>query len=366
MEKGRFGFKQGAVVCAVVVLVAVSAVVAKVQVSGDSGAPQQGAGRGRGGGSVVSVKTQVLSVQTLHGYVSTNGEIESQNSVSVFPDVSGKVISMSVMLGSKVSRGEILGYVDPSAPGSYFKQSPVYAPISGSVISTPVKNGTTVSTNSVITQIGDISNLQIRANVPERYVSVLRTGLKADISLEAYPGVVFPATVTRVSPVVDSTSRTKEIILHFDSKDERINAGMFAKVVLFTEDYEGLVTMPSDSLVQNGEKFYAYTVNADSTVTKREVTLGQKVDGIVQISSGLKAGERVVVQGQTTLADGSRIQDITEGSGQSRPSNSEKNSVSDRRQNSERGERGEGFSGSGPDGSSGEGVNPRERSRAGR
>jgi len=302
------------VVVAVVALLVICIITAQIQKkSQGAAAPAFGRGGRGGGGSVVSVKTQVLEKTTLHGYVSTNGEIESQNSVSVFPDVSGKVISMNVMLGSKVSKGQIIGYVDPSSPGSYFRQSPVYAPISGSIISTPLKNGTTVSTGTAITQVGDVNNLQIRANVPERYIAVLKVGLKANISVEAYPGVVFKATVSRVSPVVDSASRTKEIVLVFDERDFRINAGMFAKVILFTEDYEGEVTMPNDSLVQNGDKFYAYTVNSDNTVTKNEVTLGKKVDGIVQITSGLKEGERVVVQGQTSLANGSKIQDITNG-----------------------------------------------------
>ena len=317
------------VVVLVLALLAVCIVVANIQKKSSGAAPagMKGGRSGRGGGSVVSVKTQTLEVMTLHGYVSTNGEIESQNSVSVFPDVSGKVVSMSVMLGSKVSKGQIIGYIDPSSPGSYFRQSPIYAPISGSIISTPLKNGTTVSTGTAITQVGDVNNLQIRANVPERFVAVLRVGLKANISVEAYPGVVFKATVSRVSPVVDSTSRTKEIVLVFDERDFRINAGMFAKVVLFTEDYEGLVVMPSDSLVQNGDKYYAYTVNSDNTVTKNEVTLGKSVDGLVQIASGLKVGEKVVVQGQTSLGDGSKIQDITNGVSSAQKSGGEAQAV---------------------------------------
>lgn len=300
------------VVAVVVVLLAVCVVVAKIQKKNSSAAGMPG-GRGGKGSTVVSVKTQKLEVTTLHGYVSTNGEIESQTAVSVFPDVSGKVISMDVMLGSKVTKGQVIGYVDPSSPGAYFKKSPIQAPISGSIISTPVKIGSTVSSNTIITQIGDINNLQVRASVPERFVAVLKVGLKADISVEAYPDVVFKATVTRVSPVVDSTSRTKEILLTFDKRDSRVNAGMFAKVVLFTEDYKGCVTMPVDSLVQNGEKYFAYSVNPDSTVSKKEVTLGRTVDGIVQIKTGLSEGETVVTQGQTTLANGSKIQDITNG-----------------------------------------------------
>ena len=304
------------IVALVVVVLAVVTAVLMNRFGDNADAGSQGkGGKGGRGNSVVSVKTQELKVTTLHGYVATNGEVESQNSVSVFPDVAGKVMETSVMLGSTVRKGDVIGYVDPNSPGSYFKRSPVYAPISGSVISIPLKNGTTVSTSTAICMIGDISNLQVSANVPERYVSVLKKGLKSKIFLEAYPDVTFDATVSRVSPVVDSTSRTKQVILTFDKIDSRVNAGMFAKVVLYTVDYEGAVTIPRDSVVQNGEKFYVYVVNPDSTVTKREVELGEAVDGIVQVLKGVVEGERAVVQGQTSLGDGSKIQDITEGSG---------------------------------------------------
>ena len=63
-------------------------------------------GRRSGAGSAVSVKTMVAKVTTLHGYIATNGEIESQNSVSAFPDMGGKVMSTSIMLGSEVKKGQ--------------------------------------------------------------------------------------------------------------------------------------------------------------------------------------------------------------------------------------------------------------------
>jgi RND family efflux transporter MFP subunit len=173
-------------------------------------------------------------------------------------------------------------------------------------------NGTTVSTSTVIAIVGDISNLQVSADIPERYVAVLKNGLKAEVSVEAYPGVVFNATVTRVSPVVDTTSRTKEVILHFDQKDERVNAGMFGKIKLYTVDYAGYVTMPADALVSLNDEYYAYVVkDGGDSVERRKVKTGETVDGRIQILEGVNEGEKVVIQGQTSLNDGSKIRDIT-------------------------------------------------------
>lgn len=260
---------------------------------------------------VSTVRTQIAAPVTLHDYINTNGDIEAANSVSVYPDIGGKIVSTNVTLGSPVRRGDVIARVDPSEPGSNYALSPVLAPINGSIIKTPLKAGTKVTTSSTITTIGDIASLQIAAKIPERYVASLRTGLKAEISLEAYPGVVFSATVTHVSPVLDVNARTKEIVLTFDENDSRINAGMFGKVKLYTRDYGGAVALPSDAVVTKGDKPYLYVVKDDDTAEQREVTLGQSVDGIVQVLSGIKEGERVVVEGGQVLSNGAKVRDLS-------------------------------------------------------
>ncbi|WP_315329064.1 efflux RND transporter periplasmic adaptor subunit [Treponema socranskii] len=268
--------------------------------------------RGRAPSQTVStVRTQIAATATLHDYINTNGDIEAVNSVSVYPDIGGKIVSTNVTLGSPVRRGDVIARVDPSEPGSNYALSPVLAPINGSIIKTPLKVGTKVTTSSTITTIGDIASLQITAKIPERYVASLRTGLKAEISLEAYPDAVFAATVTHVSPVLDVSARTKEIVLTFDENDSRINAGMFGKVKLYTRDYGGAVALPSDAVVTKGDKPYLYVVKDDDTVEQREITLGQSVDGVVQVLSGIKEGERVVIEGGQVLSNGAKVRDIS-------------------------------------------------------
>jgi len=258
------------------------------------------------------VKTVVAKNTTLTAYVNTNGDVESQRAIEVFPSMSGTVIDVKVSLGSPVKKGDILAYVDPSEPGSYYAKSPVTAPISGSIISTPLKTGQKVTLNSVITQIGDIDNLQVTAKIPERYVAQLSLGQKAEISLEAYPGVVFDATVVRISPVLDASTRTKEIILYFEKADSRINAGMYAKVKLYTIDYSGYPVIQQDAVVNNNDENFVYVVNEDGeTVTKRKVTLGQNIGGYYQLLSGVFEGEKMVVEGMLVLSEGSKIIDIT-------------------------------------------------------
>ena len=279
---------------------------------GAFGGPGKGSWGGGGNSIVTSVQTVIAAPQTMHDFVNTNGNIETQTAIEVYPSISGKVVQVNASLGSPVKRGDVIAYVDPSTAGAIYQRSPVIAPISGSIIQTPVKTGQQVSTGTVVTKIGDIDNLQVSASIPERYVGDLKIGLKAEITLEAYPGQVFTAKVVKISPVLDAASRTKQVILNFDKKDARVNAGMFAKVRLYTVDYVDVISIIQDAIVTVGDSSYLYVVKDDSTVEKRLITTGKNVSGYYQITSGINPYERVVVAGMLTLTDGATVKDISQ------------------------------------------------------
>ncbi len=262
-----------------------------------------------GAASTFSVRTAAITRGTIQDYIETNGDIVVDSTVDVNPYVAGKLVSIRVPLGARVEAGQLLAEIDPSTPGSSYTVNPVNAPISGTITSLPASVGSKVSTSSVVARIGvlDSTGLQASARIPERYVGVLRTGLKAAVSLEAYPGIDFTATVTRVSPVVDSTSRTKEIRLSFDRADPRINAGMYAKIKLNTTIYQDRLTVSENAIQSDSTGDYVFVVGADSAVARRKVDLGVTVDGIVEVKSGLKEGEVVVIEGASVLTDGARV-----------------------------------------------------------
>lgn len=300
-------------VAAVLLTVAAVVIINATKNTENTGGPGKGGGRGwRGAGNTIfTVRSAEAVKKTLNDYVITNGEVESQSAVEVFPSMGGKVQQINVLLGSQVKKGDVIAKIDPSEPGTKYALSPVEAPISGSIVSTPLKVGTKVTTNSAVTMIGDIDNLQISASVPERYVSELKTGLKAEITVEAYPDVIFMATVSRVSPVVDAATRTKQVIMNFDKKDSRVNAGMFAKVKLYTSKYSGKLVVPSDAIITNDDDVsYLFVVNDDYTVSRRTVKTGKAIDGMIQVTDNLMAGERVVYEGMLSLSDGANVNDL--------------------------------------------------------
>ncbi|MDR0475069.1 MAG: efflux RND transporter periplasmic adaptor subunit [Treponema sp.] len=265
--------------------------------------------------TIFTVRTETAQVRTLQAYIEVNANIVSGNQVTVMPDANGRLVSMRVGLGNLVQRGALIAEVDPSRPGTDYSLSPVYAPVSGMVVTNPLTVGSTVSTSSPLMTLAVNSSIEIEALIPEREIGQLRTGLKAGIRLEAFPGETFAATLTLVSPVVDPVSRTRKITLQFDRTDQRIIPGMFSRVKLNTRNYVNVVSVPQEAVVEHRGKTIVYVLDTTHqgdtpTVQAREISIGVTVDGEMEIITGLEPGEAVIVQGQQFLSDGSPVRVI--------------------------------------------------------
>ena len=263
--------------------------------------------------AVFTVRTETAEIRTLQRYIEVNANIISGHQVAVVPDANGRLVSMTANLGDVVQRGQLLAKVDPSRPGTVFSMSPVYAPVSGRVVTAPQTVGSMVSTATPLLTLAVNGSIEIEARIPEREVGQLRTGLAAEVRLEAFPGEVFTAVLTQVSPVLDPVSRTKTVTLRFNGPagaHQRVSPGMFARVRLNTRSYENVISIPQEALVEHRGRTVVYVLNGTSYVEMREVTPGVTVNREVEITSGLESGEAVVVQGQQFLADGAVVRVI--------------------------------------------------------
>ncbi len=280
--------------------------------------------------TVYPVQTETVQKSDLQEYLQLNGNVKADNTISVFPDMSGKLVSVPVTLGTYVKKGQLIAEVDPSVPGSVYAKSPVYAPIEGYITSLPLTPGTTVSTSSEIARIGNIKTLQIESKIPEGKIGVLKNNLTAEISLEAYRNETFPAHIFRISPIVDESSRTKEVYFLFDTNDTRINAGMYVRIKLNTVLHKDIISVPADCIVTDNGKKYVYVVKEGAlteavagsdgenssqaaqqlTVERREITEGVTVDARTEILSGLGENEKIVVSGMQVLSDGAEVRNV--------------------------------------------------------
>ncbi|WP_295797925.1 efflux RND transporter periplasmic adaptor subunit [uncultured Treponema sp.] len=263
--------------------------------------------------TVYPVQLETVQKSDLQEYLLLSGNVKADNTISVFPDMAGKLVNVPVTLGSYVKKGQVIAEVDPSVPGSVYAKSPVYAPIEGYITSLPLTPGTTVSTSTEIARIGNIKNLQIESKVPEGKIGVLKNNLTAEISLEAYKNETFPAHIFRISPIVDETSRTKEVYFLFDTNDSRINAGMYVRIKLNTILHKNIISVPSDCIVTESGKKYIYVASSQNeklVVEKRGIEEGVTVDARTEITAGLNENEEIVVSGMQVLSDGAEVRDV--------------------------------------------------------
>lgn len=258
-----------------------------------------------GGGAAITVEAAALSPATIRTSIRLNGDVSSKSQISIYPDTSGKLVRYEVSVGSQVKKGDVIAYVDPSKPGASYVSSPVRSSIDGTVISLSHDVGETISTSSAVATVGALNALEIVTYVPEKYIAVVHTGLLANVSLAPYPDKTFAATVSQVSPVVDSTSRTIQIKLAVSDGSGELRPGMFAVITLVTKEASGAMVVPSSALKSYNNKDIVYVIDSDGIARRKEVSVGLTNDTSVQLLSGVSFGDRVVVSGSVT--DGTTV-----------------------------------------------------------
>jgi membrane fusion protein, multidrug efflux system len=271
-----------------------------------SGGGAQVAGVNQRTASAVRVTPVVLD--TIENSVVLNGDVLAINQVSIFPAVAGKITRTNYQVGDRINQGAVVAMVDPSRPGQVYSESPVVSTIGGTVLQAPVRRGDTVSTQTAILVVGDLSTLMIETFVPERFSNAAQRGLKAQVSLQAFPGEAFEATVQEVSPVLDPASRTVRIRLGFASPmDARIKAGMYATVSLVTNSRRDVPVIPCMAVINTYGSWIVFTVDDRNIASRRVITLGLENESYVEVLSGIEVGDRVVSAGQNFLSDGDPV-----------------------------------------------------------
>ena len=150
--------------------------------------------------------------------------------------------------------------------------------------------------------------LRLWLNIPERFVSEVKPGQEVRISVASYPDRSFPATVTRINPVVDSTSRTFQVEAAVPNDEGKLRPGGFAKAEVITNKNATAVIVPLDAIVRFAGVTKLFVVD-DEGQTARSVVVetGKEGAGWVELTTPLPVRARVVTTGQSQLADGTPV-----------------------------------------------------------
>ena len=257
-----------------------------------------------------AVGTYTITEGNLDDYLEFGGDVVSVNAIAVLPDMAGKVSRVLASVGDMVGANQVIAYVDASRAGMTYSASPVRSPIAGRIISFPVTVGTTVGQTSPIATVARTDELEVKINIPERFISRVSKDQTAVVTFDAYPSAEFPVTVKEVSPVLDTLTRTMQVKLKFNEKDDRIKVGMYARVKLITDSVHNAIVIPTTALLVREGMTYVFV--AKGGVARQEsVDCGISVDNKTEITRGLQVGDEIVVKGQALLNDGAKINVIT-------------------------------------------------------
>ena len=170
-----------------------------------------------------------------------------------------------------------------------------------------VSVGSFVSPGTVITTLDDTSVIKLDFTVPETYLFVLRRGLPVTARATGLPDRTFTGTVTNMDSRVDPVTRSVTVRAELPNADGLLRQGMFMTVALQGEVVPTLL-VPEEAIVPERGHTYVFVVR-NNVVERREVRIGKRRPGSVEVVSGVEENERVVVDGTQNVRDGSVVQE---------------------------------------------------------
>lgn len=296
--------------------------------------------------------------------LSAVGSLRSDESVVLRPEVAGRIQSIEFKEGQPVARGQVLIRLDDSVPRAELAQAranltlaqshyrravelqgkgfvsqqardesastlkvqeaavalaqarldkmAISAPFAGIVGLRSVSVGDYVNQGQDLAPLEAIDPLKVDFRVPEMYLSKVRMGQQLTLRLDALPGQERQGQVYAVSPLVDAGGRSILLRATVANNDAVLRPGMFARVQLLFNQDKALVA-PEAALSPSGETQYVYRVK-DGKAERREVTIGERREGRVEILTGVAVDDQLVVAGIQRVTDGAAVNVVGGGS----------------------------------------------------
>ena len=186
----------------------------------------------------------------------------------------------------------------------------VRAPISGLVVERVVSVGDYVTRGQRVATVVRVDPLRVELTVPEQHVSLVKAGQQVRLMVDAYPGEEFPATIRFVSPALRTDQRALTVEAVAANADGRLKPGLFATALVRQPDGAPGLLVPATAVETIAGTSRVYVINKDARAEARIVTLGEKVDTKIEITSGLSQGEAVAAEPKGRLSDGQQVKGL--------------------------------------------------------
>ncbi len=204
------------------------------------------------------------------------------------------------LLSLRVPADELTKPLDKQKITSRFEMK---SPLTGIVVERAVTPGQSVGgdPSQVLFTVADLDMLQVLADLYERDLALVREGQFAMVTVEAYPGVEFPATVAAIGDVVDPVTRTIKVRAWVNNDPHKLKPEMFARLHLAVGDATQFIAVPREAVLEADGKQFVYVVEEPNRYVKREVKVSNISTDQVRVLEGLTRGQRIVIKGAVLI-----------------------------------------------------------------
>lgn len=286
--------------------------------------------------SIPTVSTMVLKPQTAHQFVYCMGTVKRSSSQTVKAEQILWIEEWAVEKGDTVEKGDVLchavpieedmiaqysGLADSSALSAFAaagkislsesgaqallagqERISILSPIDGCITDIQAQADDVVNTGESLCGLASDDNLVISANVSESHIGAVQNGQDARLYATAFPDTALNAQVTRIaSDAVSQTSTTGtdtviETILTFSDKESLLKPGYRVRAEIITESAPDSLLIPAESICYDSDQNpYVLTVENGNTATMHAITLGKEYAEGVQVTEGLTADSRIIL-----------------------------------------------------------------------
>lgn len=173
-----------------------------------------------------------------------------------------------------------------------------HAPRAGTVMEKPALAGMRFGSGDTLFQTADLSTVWVIAQVPERDLAYVKVGQSAQVTLKAWPDEAQEGRVALIYPELNMVTRTVPVRIELLNPDGRLRAGLFADVTLegrLSDD--AVVAIPDSAIIDSGTRRVAFVSKGEGLFEPRNLSLGARANGMVEVRAGVEEGEDIVVSG---------------------------------------------------------------------
>lgn len=190
-----------------------------------------------------------------------------------------------------------------------YEYTKITAPFNSIVGDFDLVTGQRINAGQKLCKLFNYATLKIDVGVLENDIPKIEKGSSAIIEIPSIPGEKFKGDVVYVSPFIDKETKTCKVTVQLKNTTNNIKPGMFAKVMLETNNLKNRTLIPKEALLVRDKRTLVFTVE-DNLAKWKYIQIGQQNDQYIEILDGVNVGENVIVEGQYTLAHDARVKVI--------------------------------------------------------